>query len=144
MKNKLFWIFVIIGLLALIVCLILKNEATNEATWVIAAFTIVLAITTTWNAIITQGLLKQSKTIFLLDTIERTINYLDLAGSSDEEAAAQYLYRKITLIGKIGDNYQEEFLKDLEFWAVGRSKKKGAIPLRILKRVEKLREEGRT
>ena len=114
------------------------------ATWVIAAFTVVLAITATWNAIITQGLLKQSKTTFLIDTIERTINYLDLVGSSDEEAAADYLYRKIALIGKIGDNYQEEFLKDLKFWAVSRRKRKGVIPLRILKRVEKLREERRT
>jgi len=60
MRNKLFWIFVIIGLLALMVYLILENEAT----WVMAAFTIILAVATIWNGKITQNLLKQSKEAF--------------------------------------------------------------------------------
>lgn len=137
MKNKPCWVFVIIGFVVLIVYL----ASEDEATWVIAAFTVVLAITATWNAIITQGLLKQSKTTFLIDIMERTINWLDLVGSSDEEAAAHYL---ITLIGKIEDNCQEEFLNDLKFWAASRLNRKGAIPLRILKRVEELQEERKT
>jgi len=153
MKNKrLFFSLCIVALVGLAVSLIVIGLYTKEKTdWFIVIFAAVLAFTTIWNAIITQGLLnrsteelRKSKIAFLIDTIERTIHYLDSAGSSDEEATAHYLYRKITLIGEIGDNYQGEFLKDLNFWAAGRQKRKGAIPLRIIKRVEKLREERKT
>ena len=75
MKNKRFWIFVIIGfviigLVVLIVCLVPENEAT----WVIAAFTVVLAVTTILNGIITQGLLRQSRQAFEMDTFNKMVS----------------------------------------------------------------------
>ena len=42
----------------------------DSATWVIAVFTIVLAIATIWNIKITRGLLKRSKTAFVIDIID--------------------------------------------------------------------------
>lgn len=73
MKKNLFWIVIIIGLVVLIVSLILKDEAN----WVMAAFTVVLAIATIWNIRVTQGLLRRSETASVINIIDRMIDYVN-------------------------------------------------------------------
>lgn len=126
-------------LLASVICLVLVLYAgKDEATSVIAAFTIVLAIATIWNGTVTQGLLDQSRTALLVDMFERTVGYLNSIGSSDVEGAGRYLCRKVLLIGKINEKSKEEFLEDLNFWAAARHK---TIPAQAIKRAERLLEE---
>ena len=65
MKNKLFALPLVatVSLASFFLTWIIYSEAYTRitATWVMAAFTIVLAVATIWNGKITQNLLKQSK-----------------------------------------------------------------------------------
>lgn len=136
-------------LLALVICCILVVYSDKDkATSVIATFTIVLTIATVWNATVTQGLLDQSREelrvsriAFLVDMVERTVDYLNSIGSSDTKAAGHYLYRKIIIIGKIKENFKEEFLKDLKFWATGATARGKTIPSQAIQIAEQLLKE---
>lgn len=103
MKNKrLFFSLCIVASEGLAVSFIVIGLYTKEKTdWFIVIFAAVLAFTTIWNAIITQGLLnwsteelRKSKIAFLIDTIERTIHYLDSAGSSGRRSSCSLSLQK--------------------------------------------------
>ncbi len=74
MKNKLlvFALIVIVFLTFFLGTWIIGLHVTP--TWIIATFTIVLAIATFWNGKITQDLLKQTRQAFEIDTFNKIVS----------------------------------------------------------------------
>lgn len=89
----------------------------ERATWVIAAFTIVLAVATTWNIWITQGLLRRSETSFAIDTIDRMMNYMDQ--NTDKlgiDAVVSYTVAKLMTIHKVNKELSDVLWEALIAW----------------------------
>lgn len=129
-RNKLLFMFVvIIGLLALIVYLVLKNEAT----WVIATFTVVLAIATIWNIKITQSLLeqskessKQSRRALEIDVFNKIVSStgqynaeLRISGMSDPQRTAfveNFATGMLTIVKDIDSIMFQKISKEIKIW----------------------------
>lgn len=115
-------------------------------TGVLAVATVVLAIVAIWNIKVTQGLLKQSRTIFLLDVIDRMIHEITqpLTDGRIDEFAGSFA-GKLAVINRIDQKATKEILEALESWcgeAGGNIKIKCNKFLKKYKEVSKKKEAG--
>ena len=97
---------------------------------VIGAFTFILAVATIWNIRITQGLLKQSKEAFeqsritfLVDIVDRTIEYAEKVLDPKVGNQAKHIVNKSKAIKKISGERSLEFLDAMIDWSVGALRK---------------------
>lgn len=96
---------------------------------VIGAFTFILALATIWNAIITQGLskrseeaLEQSRISFLVDIVDRTIEYIEkLPAHQKRVKQTSYIRNKARAIKKISIERSVEFLEAMVDWQAGKN-----------------------
>ncbi len=97
---------------------------------VIGGFTFVLVLVTLWNTTITRGLLRrsevafeQSKVAFLVDIIDRTINYIEALPQHNKTAKeTSYVINKARAIKKISTETSVEFGEAMINWSEGKLK----------------------
>ncbi len=97
---------------------------------VIGGFTFMLVLVTLWNATTTRGLLKrstetfeQSRVAFLVDIIDRTIEYLERLPKSEKETKQMsYIANKAKAIERINIQSAVEFLEAMVAWNEGKNK----------------------
>lgn len=95
---------------------------------IIGGFTFVLVLVTTWNTRITQGLLKrsaetfeQSRISFLVDIVDRTIEYVEKVPMMNREARqVKYIKNKTRAIKRINIERAIEFLQAMIEWYQGK------------------------
>lgn len=96
----------------------------------VGGFTFILAVATIWNIRITQGLLKQSKEAleqsrisFLVDIVDRTIEYAEKCQNPKVANQAKHIVNKSKAIKKISGDRSLEFLDAMIDWSVGELRK---------------------
>ncbi len=96
----------------------------DKPTWVIAVFTIVLAVATTWNIFMTGRVLKQSeqaakqsRAAFLINVVDRTIQDITqpLTDGRISEFAGSFA-GKLAIINRMDKKAAKEILEALDSW----------------------------
>lgn len=116
---------------------------------VLGGFTFILVLVTLWNTTITRGLLrrskeafKQSRIAFLVDIIDRTIDYIEGLPEHNKIAKeTNYIINKARAIKRISAEVSVEFGEAMTDWTEGKLEKLNEEIRKYKKELEKTRKD---